>query len=252
MSSTNQAGDREQLAAAFKAGQLSLDDYWMRIKALPAPWHSARWDARKAAMIGDSCAGCGARGDGVILVLQHRWHPAPYSVHCERVKPALRESYAKQHPLIRPKLRTFKESSVVFKAEERDLCPKCGSPVVVFLKTESTWKCNGKKSRGSYRGSIQCGHRFDKPIRGLWSRYTREEQIQKARHDHDAPLHQAYFDWERRFVAACRDEIMRAGTLLNIEEHERYMAMNPEDIATLCKSCAFKEDARAGKIAGRF
>jgi len=243
---------REHLAAEFKAGKLTAEHFLERVRALPPPWQSAKWKERKATVIGDCCATCGANGAETILVIQHRWHPAPFPVLCERVKPALRLRYAAKHPLVEPTLPAFKPDEVPFGAEERECCPKCQSPAIIFLKNDSVWKCNGKKGKGSYGRPVQCGHRFEAPLRRLWSRYSHAEQIQQAHYKHHAPLREAVFEWERAFVQSYRREIMHAATLLSIEEHERYVALLPEDTVTLCKPCAFKEDARAGKIAGRF
>ena len=246
------AKDRYQLVEEFRSGRMTADKYWERLKKLPAPWQTSEWQVRRAHVLASCCATCGAAGDGTVLVLQHTWHPSSFLNLCERVKPALRARYQIENPFVAPDIPRFDPSLVPFETEERKCCPKCGSPVVVFLKKDLIWKCNGKCGKTRYGYPIQCGHRFAEPVCKQWSRWTHAEQIELARGRHNAPKAAAEFAWERSFFERFRSEIMNQATMLSIDEHERYMEMRTEDTKTLCKCCAFKEDAKAGKIEGRF
>ncbi|MCM2287425.1 MAG: hypothetical protein NDI67_00250 [Sulfuritalea sp.] len=119
---------------------------------------------------------------------------------------------------------------------ERDSCPVCGSVAVRCNKDGTHWNCNGKKN---YR---KCGHEFTTPVKRLWSKWTHEEEIARARYAHESAPSRHRDKWEYEFSQKFRDRICFEATLLSIEMSDRYVAMLPDDVKTLCKKCAARED----------
>lgn len=64
-----------------------------------------------------------------------------------------------------------------------------------------------------------------------------------ARRHHERLIPQAQSVWESSFQRAFADRICHEATRLSFAEHDRYMEMREGDIVTLCKTCAFREDA---------
>jgi hypothetical protein len=231
---------REEIRAQFESGQITWSDALDLLKKAQPPWRTKKWDLRRQEVIGDACGVCGNQDPP--LVLQHKWHPAPFSNLCERVKPALRDEYEKTHPFIPPVIRPFDPSTVPPPdMVERDSCPKCASIAVKYRSTLQNWICNGKQR---YR---TCGHIFLEPVKRMWSRKTHEELIESARHAHERQAEYAELEWERGFITAYYERICHEATRLSFIEHDRYMEMRAEDVMTCCKRCAFIQDIAYAK-----
>lgn len=228
--------NRDAIRKQFEAGQITWQQTLELLKKAPKPWHTAQWKKRRAEVLGEYCQECG--GQKPPMVIQHRWHPALFSDLCEAVKPMLREEYAVHNPFIAPAIQPFDPASVASPGlEERDCCPTCQSVAVKYRKRSNDWVCAGKSGRKI------CGSVFPQPQKRLWSKWTHEELIEMARRHHNRLIQKAQMDWEKCFLEAFSDRICHDATLLSFKQHDRYMEMRDSDVITLCKSCAFKEDA---------
>lgn len=225
---------RHEIRDLLISGQITWESACTKLKSVPRQWTTKEWKERRKEILGDCCETCESTED---LQIQHKWHPPVFSDLCEMVKPGLWEEYEITHPYIPPVLPPFDPASVPPPTMiERDSCPVCGSVAVRCNKDGTHWNCNGKKN---YR---KCGHEFTTPVKRLWSKWTHEEEIARARYAHESAPSRHRDKWEYEFSQKFRDRICFEATLLSIEMSDRYVAMLPDDVKTLCKKCAARED----------
>lgn len=213
------------------------------------PWTKADWKARRATLIQEACGACDAV-DGP-LVLQHIWHPAPFSECCAQIQAELLPAYTKQHPLP-PEPGPFDPASAPPQpVQHRGSCPKCGSINIRQLKN-GPWSC---KFKASQRGA--CKHLFDTPTMIEYRKFDEPGWLSHLESQHRWKGTQALRAWREAFLLEHGDVIRKRAALISLEEHRRYVSLQPQDVVTRCKRCAFKEDLdfrssyRAGVFAER-
>ena len=225
---------RHEIRDLLISGQITWESACTMLKSAPKQWTTKEWKERRSQVLGDHCETCESTED---LRIQHTWHPPVFSDLCEMVKPVLWKEYEKTYPYIPLVLPTFDPASIPPpEMIERDSCPVCGSVAVRCNKAGTHWTCNGKKNHQ------KCGHEFTTPVKRLWSRWTHEEEIASARNAHAGAPSKHRSQWEYEFSRKFGDRICYEATLLSIEMSDRYVAMLPEDVKTLCKKCAARED----------
>lgn len=223
---------RHEIRDLLISGQITWESACTKLKAAPRQWTTKEWKERRNEILGDCCE---STED---LRIQHMWHPPVFRDLCEMVKPTLWEEYEKAHPYVPLVLPAFDPASVPSPTMiERDSCPVCGSVSVRCNKAGTHWTCNGQMN---YR---KCGHVFTTPVKRLWSKRTHEEEIARARYAHESAPFKHRREWEYEFSQKFGDRICFEATLLSIAMSDRYVAMLPEDVKTLCKKCAAREDS---------
>lgn len=226
---------RHEIRDLLISGQITWESACIKLKSAARLWTTEAWKVRRNEILGDCCETCESTEH---LQIQHVWHPPAFRDLCEMVKPALWVEYEKVHPYIPLALPAFDPASVPPpKTIERNSCPKCGSIAVRCNRDGTHWKCNGKTNHQ------KCGHEFTTPVRRLWSKWTHEEEIARARYAHESAPGKHRRQWEYEFSQKFGDRICFHATLLSIEMSDRYVAMLPEDVKTLCKKCAAREDS---------
>ncbi len=220
---------RAEIRAKFEAGEITWEQVFVLLERAPKPWESPEWKARRDKLLKEKCEGCGSTEPP--LYAQHHWHPMRFSELCEVAKDMLGDEYKAQHPREPPTLPPFDASKVAPQERtERDCCPQCNSVNVRLLKRSPKWRCN------------LCGTHFEKPNQRMYQRWDDDKWIEMARYNHLRPISDYDRKWENEFIEAFRERICTLATKLSFIEHDRYMAMLPEDVTTRCKRCAFKED----------
>lgn len=224
----------DKIRQEFEAGQITWREARDLLKDRPAPWTTAAWKQRRGEVLKSKCEVCGSAES---LVIQHAWHPPTFAQLCEVVKPALRDEYAIAHPFILPEIAPFDPSGVPPpEMTARQCCPECQSVSIRYRKKTDDWVCLGRSSNKA------CGNVFRVPSAQMWSRWSHEELIQQARTRHHRPQAEAENVREHQFRFAYHDRICHEATRLWFVVHERYAALRDDDVSTLCKRCAFKQD----------
>jgi ribosomal protein L37AE/L43A len=226
----------------FEAGQITWREVRELLKDRPKPWASAAWKQRRNEVLKSKCEVCGSADT---LVVQHAWHPPTFAQLCELVKPALREEYAIAHPRTLPEIAPFDPASVPRpEMTARQSCPDCQSVSIRHRKKTDDWVCLGRSSNKA------CGNVFLAPSTQMWSRWSHEDLIEQARTRHHRPQVEAENLWEHQFRFAFHDRICHEATRLWFVVHDRYVALRDDDVSTLCKKCAFKQDLSYIAISG--
>jgi hypothetical protein len=232
--------NREDIWSAFNRGDLLWNEAFELLKECPPSWQSKSWKQRRKEVLENACHTCGKTEQ---LLIQHLWHPASFKVLCERAKVFLRVEYKKETPFVSATLKPFDPTKVSpQEVIPRDSCPKCGSVNVRFRKKANDWACCYIKQNWGKGRQIVCGHVFKEPQVIKWSKWGEEEWAEMAQRRYEREADNPRREWESSFVEIWRDRICHEATKLAYEEDQRYRAMNPEDIKTLCKNCAFVED----------
>lgn len=227
---------RADIRAKFEAGEISWEEVFRQIALAPKPWESAEWKRRRAEVLKDKCETCGTSAPP--LYVQHHWHPSTFAELCDVAKEILRDEFKRSHPYDPPVLSPFDPSlAPPQERTERDCCPRCDSVNIRFYKTFAKWHCNARR----------CGAYFESPGRRMYQRFDEDEWVERSRYRHARPLREHDKQWQRNFVQSCHEQICSVATELSFLEHDRYVEMRPEDVRTLCKKCAFREDADYSK-----
>ncbi|MEK6753866.1 MAG: hypothetical protein AABZ00_16535 [Chloroflexota bacterium] len=200
---------KEKLLSGELSGEKALEFLAKSGKA----WQTKEWKQRRAEKIGHTCEKCGEKG---ILVIQHVWHPPTIQQIFDEVQ---QENGHEEW---------IKKNIKVGHVEEEDVCPKCGSDAIRYKEDKGAYICVSNKLDSTTGKRVFCKNIFDKPAKGISNhlRFVSEFEARKNAHNEFNKL----FDIHRKVA------------IRSIEYHERYISMLDEDIKTLCKKCAFKED----------
>ncbi|GGO37968.1 hypothetical protein GCM10008949_43880 [Deinococcus humi] len=172
------------------------------------------------------------------MVLQHTWHPDLFSETCEQIKRELltttdlleRFPYPLLPPAFDPSTAPAQPST------PRNSCPRCGS-INVKQRKDGSWACHYH----SY--GRRCGRVFEQPVVIQYQKFDSEARWlshleSKYRWAHTQRLHA----WNEQILGECRQVILKRAALIALDQHERYVSLQAEDVVTRCKRCAFKED----------
>ncbi|MEM1054391.1 MAG: hypothetical protein AAGI52_02600 [Bacteroidota bacterium] len=192
---------------AFRKGEIGWQEAFDRLKKLPKPWATPEWRAYRKKHIGNECEQCGA--DEGPLVLQHLAQPPPFNELRRAVRRHLWDEEVRVGLLPEPQ------------EVERDVCPKCTSPNIYFLKREGRWRCNRTR-----KGRRICEYHFDTPDKETLPDVKGNAARKQA----------VYEEWRAR----TDEQVSHLAFDLSIQFHERYVSM--EDVVTFCKRCAFLAD----------
>lgn len=218
----------DQLRKAFEAGKLPADKVFQRLEGLVS-WRSLAWHRKRRKLRKACCDLCQSKRR---LKAVDAWHPTQRDALRDQVALPLRQAYEQEHPLVLPDLPPFDPASVPPpQAEMRECCPWCGSVDIEFKGSPGTWVCTGSR-----RGR-KCGHMFDAPLKRPHIRFSHHELIAQARKARDEALAAPAREWEAGFQQQYRAEIEQKLVEMAFSEWQRYLAVQPEDVKTLCQRC---------------
>lgn len=224
----------KQLRSDLLADRVTWEDVRDKIHG-SAPWQKADWKKRRSVLIGVTCGKCGSTTPP--LVLQHTWHPDPFAECCERIKrqlladPKIRRRY----PLPAEPAPFNPQSAPEQPTPTRNSCPKCTS-VNVKQRKDGSWSCNYQ-----FKGR-RCGHVFPEPTVILYQKFEDERWLSHLESQHRWEHTKKLRAWDEKFMADYRPVILKQAALISLDQHERYVSLQAEDVVTRCKKCVFVED----------
>jgi hypothetical protein len=209
-----------ELRLAFQAGSLTWQQVfgYLNHPSFPVPWQTREWKERRLQVLGKFCAVCGDSSG--ILTIYHLRLPRSFYELCEDAMLKYLPDYFANNAIDFMPLVAAYEAGL----KDRDSCPKCGSVNVRFYPTLNVWKCHGRLRRRV------CGNNGFQPKIIKYSPVTFEQLKNRAAYDLLAKFRREY-----------RNVYSHEALAMSFLEHDRYMEMRPEDVVTLCKSCAFKK-----------
>jgi len=206
-----------------------------RLQLLPPIWQSQVWAERRTAVLKAHCERCGHSDD--ILVIQHPFHPPSINDLMKII--ASDKGYFLQDVVDSLKSGPFAPLYDGVLKSNRECCPFCMSLTIKFLQNEQLWKCHGVVGKGRAGRQVICGHKFVNP--GYRAEYTPANKREIARLNREVYT-QAKSEW---WYNVC-EKYGKQAVLESLEWSRWYLSL--EGTRTLCKKCAFKEDAGRGLI----
>jgi len=223
----------DELESDLVAGRLNWEAVLDQIHG-SKPWQKADWKKRRSELIAPSCGACDSGAPP--MVLQHVWHPDPFSTCCERIKHELiTPAYLDAHPLP-PEGAPFDPAGVAAQPFElRQACPKCGS-VNLKQQKDGVWACM------FHRHGRRCGQKFDTPVVTEYRKFTEAHWVSHLESQHAWQAGEPRRAWWDVFMTEYREVILFRAALDTLNQHRRYVELRSEDVVTRCKRCAYRED----------